>query len=182
MVRLLQELAENGDSDAAEKSHEMISLVVLYRDYVELTVELLLEILDEVFPGAFLPPGEINRVGELNADATFMVQSAVQGATGLFMLHNIPASYTEFSDFAQYIADPALLELVQATRAWLSVDLIVPGENERDDAYRFISRVIARLAPGDAAFLVHPASNSVIAFDEDIRRGLAEGRQLFKLR
>ena len=42
-----------------------------------------------------------------------------------------------------------------------------------DDAYRFIEQVMAKLAPSDAAFLVHPSKFIVIPFDGDLRGRLA---------
>lgn len=178
-MQFLRGLVGSGDRNVPEGHQEMISIVVLYQDYVELTLESLREILDDVFPGAFLPPGDINFVVDgAVPGATFMIKCAVQGAAGLFMLHNVPGPYTEFSDFVQYIADPALRASAEAQSAWLSIDLIVQSTNA-EDAYRFIGKVLARLAPGDAAFLVQPETNGVLLFDESVRRDLAEGRQLF---
>lgn len=181
MLRFLGNLFDAGDGGLPADSGEMVSLVVLYQDYVELTVESLREILNEVFPGEFLPPGDRNFVVDgAVPGATFMIKCAVHNAAGLFMLHNVPGPYTEFSEFAQHIADPALRASAEAQSAWLSIDLIVQANAE--DAYRFIGKVIARLAPDDAAFLVHPDSYGVLPFDESMRRDLADGRQLFKNR
>lgn len=182
MLGFLQGLIGNGDNGPPESDHEMISLVVLYRDYVDLTLEQLCEHLDAVFPGAFLPPGDINFVVEgAVPDVTFMIKSIVQGAAGLFMLHNIPAPYTEFSNILEIVDDPVLRETIAATTAWMSIDLVSAfGSNE--DAWRFIGRMLARIAPTDAVFLLHPDSGGVIAFDDDIRRALAEGREMFARR
>lgn len=166
---------------APDADREMVSLVVLYRDYVELSLESLREILNEVFPGQFLPPGDASFVIEGPVpDATFMIKCAVQGMAGLFMLNNVPAPYTEFSDFAEFIVDPVMRELAESQSAWLSIDLI--GQSAAEDAYRFIAKVLARLAPNDAAFLVHPDTGAIIPFDENLRRALADGRQPFGAR
>jgi hypothetical protein len=51
-----------------------------------------------------------------------------------------------------------------------------------EDAYRFIGKAIARLAPADAMLLVHPETLHHRVFDEEVRRQLASGRRLFAIR
>jgi len=92
------------------------------------------------------------------------------------MLNSVPGPYTEFSNFARHIKDRAVRRAAQAQQSWLSIDLIAKPTTE-DDAYRFISRALAALAPRDAAFLVHPTRHLVIAFDDETRRRLASGEQ-----
>jgi hypothetical protein len=159
---------------------EMISMVVLSSCYVELTLDMLRASLDRVYPGQFLPPRERGTFvidGEIPG-ATFLIQSDIPGATGMFLLHNVPAPYTEFSDFAARIADASLRRLAQAQTCWLSVDLIHRYTTE-EDAYRFIGSVLAQLAPDNAAALVHPSRLITIAFNDQVRRELASGGQVF---
>lgn len=155
----------------------MVSWVVLSNSYPEMDADKLRAKLDEAFPGEFLPPRK--DAGSFVIDgpverAQFLIQSRVRGAEGTFMLNNVPGPYTEFSDFDRFITDRAMRRRAAAQRSWLSIDLI--GKHTTDEnAYRFIGRVLAKLAPHDAAFLVHPARRIVIFFDEDVRRKLADG-------
>jgi hypothetical protein len=68
--------------------------------------------------------------------------------------------------------------LAQAQTCWLSVDLIHRDVIE-EEAYRFIGGVLAQLAPPHAAVLVHPSRLIAIAFNDQVRRELATGGQIF---
>jgi hypothetical protein len=155
----------------------MISWVVLSNTYVDLKVDSLREKLDEVYPGQFLPPRDKNFVIDGPTPGQFLIKSNIAGAAGMFMLISVPASYTEFSDFAEVIADPALLRKVEAQCCWLSVDLVHRFTTDAD-AYRFIEQVLGKLAPPDTAFLVNPEKRITLPFDEDIRRRLTKGEQI----
>lgn len=90
----------------------------------------------------------------------------------MFHLYSVPGPYTVFSDFADHIEDAALRQLAEAQECWLSVDLIHKHTTEQE-AYRFIGKVLAKLAPPDAAVLVHPSRLVTLRFDDDVRRRLA---------
>jgi hypothetical protein len=167
----------NGAASPLVGRREMISWVVLSKTYVDLNVGSLREKLDEVYPGQFLPPRDKNFVIDGPTPGQFFIKSNIAGAAGMFMVISVPASYMEFSDFADVIADPALLRNVKAQCCWLSVDLVHRLTTDAD-AYRFIEQVLAKLAPQDAAFLVHPEKRTTMPFDDDIRRRLANGAQI----
>jgi hypothetical protein len=93
------------------------------------------------------------------------------------MLNSIRGPYSDVSDFAAAIADRSLRREAESQGCWLSVDLVHRHTTD-EDAYRFVGRVLAKLAPADAAFLVNPATRTTIAFDDDIRRRLANGEQI----
>jgi hypothetical protein len=157
---------------------EMISWVVLANTYVELKLDSLRQKLDELYPGQFLPPRLQGNFAVLGpAPGQFLIQCHVAGSAGAFMLNTIRGSYTESYDIAAAIADSSLRRAVESQSCWLSVDLVHQHTTD-EDAYRFISQVLAKLAPADAAFLVHPATRSTIAFDDDIRRRLASGEPI----
>ncbi len=164
----------------ARQRRDLVSLVVLSNSHVELTLDSLRGHLDAIYPGQFLPPREKGTfvVEGSIPDTPFLIQSDIPGARGSFLLHSVPAPYTMFSDFAAHISDPSLRHLAQAQSCWLSVDLIHRGEME-EEAYRFIGSVLARLAPKDAAAVVHPSRLVTIAFDDEVRRKLASGGQVF---
>jgi len=159
---------------------DIISLVVLSNSYVELTLDTLRGHLEELYPGRFLPPREKGTfvVASNVPDTPFLIQSDIPEAAGTFLLHSVPGPYTAFSDFAEHITDAGLRQLAQAQTCWLSVDLIHRDTTEAE-AYRFIGSVLAELAPRDAAALVHPSRRLTIAFDDQVRRALANGGQVF---
>jgi hypothetical protein len=159
---------------------EFVSLVVLSGTPIELDLDRLRAKLDELDPGAFLPPrDEGSFIIDGAVPGQFLIQSRIPGAAGIFLLHNIPVPYTEVSDFARSIGDRSLRRKAAAQCCFLSIDLLrrhTTSTNE--DAYRFIRRALAKLAPADAAFIVDRARNVTIAFDEDVRRRLASGQHV----
>ena len=163
-----------------QRGRDMVGLVVLSNSYVELTLASLRERLDRVYPGYFVPPRQQGTfVIDGNApNVEFLIQSAIPGAAGMFFLHTVPGPYTEFSDFAEHIADDSLRQLAQAQACWLSADL-VHQHTTAEEAYRFIGGALAELAPEDAAVLVHPSRLTTIPFDDRVRRELASGGAIF---
>lgn len=158
----------------------MLSLVALSNSHLELTLDSLRAHLDRIYPGHFLPPREHGTfvvVGEASG-VQFLIQSNIEGAKGLFMLHSVAGPYTEFSDFHRRIAEPSLRERATAQNCWLSVDLLRPYGTD-DEAYSFIARVLAHLAPTDTAALVDPEPLTTIAFNDDVRLQLAKGNRVF---
>jgi hypothetical protein len=180
-MRFLQDLfRRRKKATLLRQRRDMISLVVLSNSHVALTLDTLRGHLEELYPGHFLPPrdkGTFVVEGNL-PDMPFLIQSDIPGAAGSFLLHSVPEPYTAFSDFAEHIADASLRRLVQAQTRWLSVDLIHRNTTDAE-AYRFIGSVLAELAPRDAAALVHPSRLLTIAFDDRVRRALANGGQIF---
>jgi hypothetical protein len=153
----------------------MVGWVVLSNTWVELTEESLRAHLDRIYPGEFLPPrqqGTFVVAGQMD-DMQFLINSVIPGATGMFLLHAVPGPYTEFSSFAGHIADAALRDIAIAQQVWLGVERI-SGDND-DDAYRFIGKVLATLAPSDASVLVHPSRLVSYPFDAGMRQKLSLG-------
>lgn len=173
----LKRLFGLASADAPDDEADMIGWVVLSNTYVELTVDSVRAALDQLYPGQFLPPGDRNFVIDGAVPGSqFMIQSNVAGAAGMFMLHSVPGPYTEFSDFAEAIEEPGLRALAVAQQAWLSVDVMHVHTTEAE-AYRLIGALLAKLAPGDAAVLVHPSQPIAMRFDDDVRHRLASGFQ-----
>lgn len=169
--------ADDKQADArASHRHEMVSWVLLYSAHSVFDVNDLRQKLDAAFPGEFLPQRDGKSfILDGPTPGQFLIQSRIVGAAGLFMVMSVAAPYTQFSDFANFIDDPALRHQAVAQRNWLSIDLIAKATNP-NDAYRFIGRALARLAPADAAMLVHPTRPIVMTFDESTQR-LANGLQ-----
>jgi hypothetical protein len=162
-------------SAAQAEPREMVSWVVLSNTPLELAAEQLRETLEELYPGNFLRGEQSNFVVDGRPPgAQFLIQSNVPGSTGTFILLNVSGPYTRFSSFARRIADAQMRAEAMSQKAWLSVDSI-SNRGVREDAYRFIGQVLARLAPADAAFLVHPSRLTTVRFDEGVRKQLANG-------
>jgi hypothetical protein len=161
-----------------EAEPDMVGWVVLSNTDVDLTVDSVRATLDVLYPGQFLPANERNFVIEgAVPDSQFMIQSNVAGAAGMFMLHSVPGPYTDFSDFAEAITEPGVRALAVAQQAWLAVDTMHVHTTEAE-AYRLIGALLAKLAPPDAAVLVHPSKPIVMRLDGDVRSRLASGLQL----
>jgi hypothetical protein len=165
-----------GGDAREEPEPDMIGWVVLSNTDVEFTVDAVRATLDQLYPGQFLPANDRNWAVAGVFDGQFMIQSNVTGAAGMFMLQDMPGPYTMFSDFAEAITDPALRALAVAQQSWLAVDTIHVHTTEAE-AYRLIGALLAKLAPPDAAVLVHPSKPIVMRFDGDVRRRLADGLQ-----
>lgn len=173
----LKRLLGLGGAASPNVEPDMIGWVVLSNTYVELSVMSLRATLDALYPGQFLPANDRNFVIDGSIpDSQFMIQSNVAGAAGMFLLHTVPGPYTEFSDFAEAITEPKLRALAVAQRAWLSVETMHVHTTDAE-AYRLIGALLAKLAPPDAAVLVHPSKPIVTRFDGDVRSRLASGLQ-----
>ena len=178
LAALLQGAIHVIDATAQEPRREMVSWVVLFDSDVEFTVDSLRAELDRLWPGQFLPKRDNGSfvVEGTVPGAQFMIQSRVPGASGTFLLHNVPAPYSEFSDMVERIPDASLRDIAKAQGCWISVDLI--GKSGAAEAYKFIGSVLARIAPPDAAVLLHPSRGTAVRFTADVRRKLAEKGRL----
>ncbi len=153
----------------------MLSGVVLSMSWVRLDADTLRARLDAAFPGEFLPPRDQGTfVVDGPVRAQFLINSAIPGAAGTFMLFSMPDRYSEVSDFAKHIDDPGLRALATGQAAWLSIDLIDPKADVAG-AWRFIGKALAALAPPDAAVFVNAADNTCQLFDDALRQKLASG-------
>jgi hypothetical protein len=163
-------------SGGTAAKRKMISLVALSNEYVDLTADTLSKKLDELYPGKFWPPRQqANFVIIGPGPGQFLIKSTIPSAAGMFMVLSVPEPYTQFSDFARFVADPALRRIAEAQHCWLSVDLVREIASEAD-AYRFIGAALAKLAPAQAVLVVNPDNNSAIPFDNDLRRRMATGQ------
>jgi hypothetical protein len=165
------------------KHHEddMVSLVVLSQTWLNLPLDHVRATLDSLYPGVFLPPREEGSfvIEGPAKGASFLIQCAVPEVNAIFNLHDVPGPYSDFSDFGEHISDSELRELALQQQCWMSEDRMHAYERNDEGAYRFISRVVAQLAPPDAAVLLHPSLMLAIPFTDDVRRLLASGGHPF---
>jgi hypothetical protein len=179
---LLSRLFGKKSSSPRHAGHNMISLVALASTWRKRSVDEIRQDLDETFPGEFLPPrSEGNFVIEGPAEgASYCVQCTIPNYTGLFLIHNVPRQYSAFSDYLQHIKNPEMRRLADSQACWLSVDLIHRHTTEtEEDAYRFIRRVLGKLAPEDTTLLIHPSQYHVARFTPKLRAILAAGGEPF---
>lgn len=170
--------AQGSPASSVPQDREMVSLVVLANTFVDLTLDSLRTKLDEIYPGQFLPPREKgNFVADGPTPGGFFIQASMPGAAGMFLLHNVPGPYWKFSGFLRSIVDASIQREAKAQCCWLSVDLVHKLTSD-EDAYRFVEQVVAKLAPADAAFLIHPSKFIVVRFDDDLRARLARGERI----
>ena len=155
---------------------DMVSLVALLPSWQELAVEEVRQALDALFPGAFLPPREEGNfvIEGPVPGASYLVQCTVPQYSGMFLIHNVPGPYSEFSDYLAHLVDPELRELGSKQPCWMSVDMMHRHTTD-EDAYRFVSAALAKLAPPDAALLLHPSRYLAVLFAPEVRRTLASG-------
>jgi hypothetical protein len=154
----------------------MVSLVALLPEWRELHLEEVRKTLDALFPGAFLPPRE---QGNFVIDgpvpgASFLIQCNVPEHAGMFLMHNVPGPYSEFSELLSHLASSELRELAAKQPCWMSLDLMHRHTTD-EDGYRFVSAALAKLAPPETALLVHPSRYLAVAFTPEVRRTLASG-------
>jgi len=170
---------KKAEAKPSHGGHDMVSLVVLSQSTPALTLDSVRSTLDAVYPGQFLPPREEGNfvIDGAVPGATYMIQCTVPDASGMFMLHNVPGPYSEFSDFPSHLGG-AIRDLALQQQCWMSVD-VIGKYGTADDAYRFIGRLLAQLAPPDSAVLLHPSKMMATAFNETVRRQLAVGDQPF---
>jgi len=155
----------------------MISWIVLFNTFADFTEDSLRTELDQLWPGQFLPQRDDGSfVVEGVVPGQFMIKSCVPGASGVFLFDNVPGPYSDFSDLIDHIPDASLRDIARAQGCWMAVDLTAgPGEAE---GYKFIGSALARLAPPDAAVLLHPSLGTAMRFTAEVRRALAEDGRL----
>jgi hypothetical protein len=162
-------------SASPRAEREVVSWMVLSNTPVDLDADSLRAALDAIYPGEFLPANDHSYVIHgVIPDAQFLIQSNVAGAEGMFFLNTMPCPYADFSDFARSIEDPDFRALAESQQAWLSIDAMHIHTTEAN-AYRFIGAALTKLAPADAAVLVHPPKQIAIRLDDETRRRLANG-------
>lgn len=155
----------------------MISWVALFKSPVEFTEERLRAELDRLWPGQFLPERDDGSfVVEGAVPGQFMIKSCVPGASGIFLLDNVPGPYSDFSDLIDHIPDESLRDIARAQGCWMAIDLTT-GSGEAE-GYKFIGSALARLAPPDAAVLLDPSLGTAVRFTAEVRCALAEHGRL----
>jgi hypothetical protein len=153
-----------------EAPRPMLSLVALLPQSVPADIAAFRRVLQDCYPGHFQGDEKTSFIIAGSHPYEAFVKSLVPDHSGMFLIEAIPRPYTESSDF-RATAPVALKAAIQAHTSWISVDAIQAIDSELD-AYRFIGRTLAYLAPVDALALVHPQSGWTEAFTQETRERL----------
>ncbi len=152
----------------------MVSLVLLCSNYVALTLDQIREALDRAFPGEFLPQNERSFIVEgEEPGGPHLIKSLIQDAKGIFLFHNDRGQ----GNVDEEIDDERLRHITSSEHGWMSIDTINVMTTEAD-AFRFIAKALAQLAPTDAVYLLSPSEGPIV-LDERVRRSLEAGRDPF---
>jgi hypothetical protein len=170
LQRILRRLLGRSNARSRSLSSPMVSLVALLRRPAPLEVDSVRQVLDDLFPGRFLPRNDDCFVVEGPAPNQVAIKSLVPAHTGFFLAISAPVPYTNASPFAASLADPELIEIATNHEAWLSIDLIGPVGGV-DDAYRLIGKALARLAVHPLG-IVHPHTCTTLRFSDTVLNGL----------
>jgi uncharacterized protein YegJ (DUF2314 family) len=150
------------------KSDSLISIVLLQRQPRSLDPVILKETLSEAWGGSFDDESEDQFVtGE---DPVHFVRNQ----QGMWLIHNHPEPYDDPVEMANSIPELRLKTAVAEHRAWLSVDLMVPGNEDLplDTFYPYIFRLIKDLANDDTLVIYRPESGSLNIWDREVAASL----------
>ncbi|TWU18306.1 DUF2314 domain-containing protein [Allorhodopirellula heiligendammensis] len=169
----------NADNDDPEKDEPMISLVLLQRKQKYLEDIILAKLVEAAWGGDYSgasgseagdpeneesPSGDGFVVGE---SPLFIIKSP----TGMYLVHNMDADYWEHkAEVVEAIGELRLRKAVADHHAWLSVDLLTPGD-ERPDmnaAYLTVARLLVALADEDTLAVVRPESMDINVWSDEM--------------
>ena len=167
--------AENADSDDGP----MISFVLLRCETKFLEEVVLQKILSSAWGGEFVGSGEPD--DEDRDDASFVIGEnpmfIVKAESGHYIIHNHDEPYWEDVDeVVEQIDELRLRKAVADHTAWLSVDLIVPDEqNESPDSqYGYILDLILELADEETLAIFRPDTAEINVWSDDLADRLSE--------
>ena len=159
---------------------DMISIVLLLLNPLPMDVSRLEVSIARAAPASFVK-SEQNFVNSTDKREKFEVFFA-KSNDGIFLVHNHAHPYCdELEKVAGSISDRALGEKVRKHRAWISVDLMDRDKmmfRTEADAWRFIGKVLAELAPEDAVAIYVPAKGVLMAFDNSSKTKLRDSNVL----
>jgi uncharacterized protein YegJ (DUF2314 family) len=152
----LAELAATAEAAGPDSSEDRPSFMLLLSAPRELD-EVTLRRTAGAALGVDFETGEETGPFIVGESPVFMVKTE----TGMYTLHTFPRPYWDDpAAVAADIGDPALTEAITSHRAWLSMDLIVPFEDEAR-AWADIGKVIAVLAGPETLAVYAPALGEV---------------------
>lgn len=172
--RLLMGKAEWNDvADPEEQEDEspMISIVLFQRHRRFLDAESLSGIVQSAWGGEFeSEEGEEFVVGE---DILFFIKSH----DAAWLVHNHAEPYANPEEMAANLPELRLKQAVLDHRAWLSVDLMRPTNEDLplDSFYSKIFQLILSLADEDTLVMFRPETGQVKVWDEEVASTLEQG-------
>jgi hypothetical protein len=159
----------------------LVSIVLLLRQSRFINNKAIARAAAAAWGGEFLP-GAAGDSGNVVAGESplFMIRSG----TASYLVHNQNESYFDSKDDLAKIKEINVREAVAEHRAWIAVDLLDPGkENKnRSEAYPKIGRLVAELAGPDCVAIVCPETASISVYDDTVEEKLRSPDPLNALR
>lgn len=170
------EEAENQD---AEKDKPMISLVLLQRKQKYLEDVILTKLVEASWGGDYSSESDAgdgeNEVEETSPGDGFVVGESplfvIKAPTGMYLVHNMNTDYWENkTEVIEAIGELRLRKAVEDHNAWVSVDLLSPGDERPDmrEAYLTVAQLLVALADEDTLAVVRPESMDINVWSDEV--------------
>ena len=167
---LLDELG-NPDGDGGEEGEAdkpMISIVLLLDSPRYLEDMVLAGIVEEAWGGDYTSGDEDAQDGFVVGEAPVYV---IKCPHGIFMVNQFDRPYfDEVDEVAEEIGELRLRRAILEHQAWLSVDLMVPVDEDLplEDFYPLIIRLIYELAGDDVLAVLRPETGQINVWDDEV--------------
>ncbi|MCB1206425.1 MAG: DUF2314 domain-containing protein [Verrucomicrobiae bacterium] len=158
---------DRGDPPADEEK-PMISIVLFLSEPKSLDESVLTEIVEEAWGGDYTSENEDERDGFVVGHTPFFI---VKSKTGVFAVHNHPVPYfDDVEEVAGEIGELRLRKAVLDHRAWLSVDLLSPGDESLplEAYYPAIIRLVYELSDETTSLVYRPETGQVNLWSDDV--------------
>ncbi len=182
------------DDPDEEDDEPFLSLVLLLREPHYLDAPILANLASDAWNVEVeVAPGDDEEVEPRRPDETGAIPTLVGGAMPHFFCVNPPAFFTVYCVDEPYFDDPAEVaesvrelraqQAIAAHQAWISVDLVqwLDGEEDREEAYRRIGRLLAELADENCLAVLDPVEGRVFVYDPETERKLRSDNPLQEL-
>lgn len=174
---------DQGNSDGAEDSKPIISLVHLRRQQRYLEAQVLANALSEAW-GLRIVTGEGAEDGSdgfVVGDNPIFFVWVQRPAFAMFMVHNRDAGYFEDpEETASHVPNLRFAEIIREHSAWLALDLmqVKKTEIDHDEAYRLIGKAISALADDDVLAILCPQHHYFNLWSPELEKALCSDTPL----
>ncbi|MBB3209730.1 uncharacterized protein YegJ (DUF2314 family) [Rhodopirellula rubra] len=162
---------ENGDG---EEDKPMISLVLLQRQPKYLENMILTKVVESAWGGDYSNSDAQSDDDADDGDGFVVGESpmfVIKAPAGMFLVHNFDVPYWDNKDeVVEAIGELRLRNAVEEHTAWLSVDMLTPGDEEPDlnEAYLLVAKLLTALADEDTLAVVRPESLDLNVWSDDV--------------
>lgn len=168
---LLEGVKADGDTDGSlggEGDEPIISIVLLLASPRYLEDVVLAEIVEEAWGGDYTSGDDGVQDGYVVGEAPVYV---VKCPHGIFMVNQFDQPYfDDVEEVAEEIGELRLRRAILSHEAWLSVDLMVPTDDELplEEFYPLIIRLIYELAGDDVLAVLRPETGQINVWDDEV--------------